>query len=89
VLLRRLSFHNRDIAVGLVSYHPPASPEARQNGSFSSALRQKHKAMTFLGLRPAPTCFLHLPPGIKIGQRNPARYTRPKMTKAENWWQLR
>jgi hypothetical protein len=39
-----LPFHDRDISVGLVGDHLPASGEARQNGGFGSALRQKHEA---------------------------------------------
>src|ERR1700730_18112008 len=45
--------HDRDISVGLVSYHLPASSKARQNRSFGSALCQQHEAMTFLSLSPA------------------------------------
>jgi hypothetical protein len=45
--------------------------------------------MTFLSLRPATTCFVHFPPGVKVGQRRPARYTRLKMTKVGNRLRLR
>jgi hypothetical protein len=61
-------FHDRDIPVGLICDHLPATPEARQNRGFRSALSQEHQAMTFLSLRPATACFACFPPRIKIGQ---------------------
>jgi hypothetical protein len=61
-------FHDRDIPVGLICDHLPATPEASQNRGFRSALGQEHQAMTFLSLRPATACFAYFPPRIKIGQ---------------------
>jgi hypothetical protein len=80
-LLRRVLFHDRDIAVGLVGDHLPASHQARQNRRLGSALRDKHETVTFLGLGPAPAGFVDLPLGAKKAQRRPARYTSPGKTK--------
>jgi hypothetical protein len=87
--LSGIVFHDCDISVGLIGNHLPASHKASQNCSLGSALCQKHKATTFLGLGPAPSGFLHFPSGIKKGQWRPARYTRPKSTKTANWLRLR
>jgi hypothetical protein len=88
-LLSAVLLHDRNISVGLVRNHLPTSRKACQNRGFGSAPSQKHEAMTFLGLRPAPTCFVHFTLRIKIGQRRPARYTRPKMSIKPNRWRLR
>jgi hypothetical protein len=71
-----LASHDRDISIGLIGYHLPASSEACQNRGFGSALRQKHQAITLLGLNPATRGFFQFALGIKKGQRKPARYTR-------------
>jgi hypothetical protein len=60
-------FHDRDVSLGLISYHLPASGKARQNRSLGSALRQKHEAMTFISPGSATACFVHFPSGIKEG----------------------
>jgi hypothetical protein len=80
--LSSVFFHDRDISVGLIGNHLPASHKARQNRSFGSTLCRKHEAMTLLGLGPAPSSFLHFPSGVKIGQRRPARYTTQAIAKA-------
>ena len=69
VFLCSLPFHDRDIAVGLISYHFPASGKPCQNRSLGSALRQQHEAMTFLSPNSATTCFVHFPSRIKEGHR--------------------
>lgn len=51
--------HDRDIAIGLIGYHSPAPRQACQNRRFGAALRQKHKAMTFIGLSSTPICSIH------------------------------
>jgi len=71
-----LASHDRDISIGLIGYHLPASSEACQNRGFGSALRQKHQAITLLGLNPATRGFFQFALGIKKGQRKPARSTR-------------
>jgi hypothetical protein len=86
--LSSVLFHDRDISVGLVGYHLPASCKARQNRSFGSALCQEHEAMTFLSLRPATACFAYFPLGVKIGQWRPARCTTREITKVGDWSRL-
>jgi hypothetical protein len=76
--LSSVFFHDRDISVGLICNHLPASPEARQNRSLGSALSRKHKAITIFGLSPTTTRFVGLPLGAKKGQWRPAKYTRLK-----------
>lgn len=84
-----LPSHDRDIAIGLVGYHLPASRKAGQNRRLSPAFSQQHEAMTFLGLNPATTCFFDFPSGIKKSQRIPARYTRSRTTKLRSRRQWR
>jgi hypothetical protein len=69
-------FHDRDISVGLICNHLPATPKARQNRTFGSALCQEHEAMAFLGPCPAAICFFQFLSRIKGGHRRPSRYTR-------------
>jgi hypothetical protein len=78
--LRGVFSHDRDIPIGLIGDHLPASGKAGQDRGFGSALRQEDEAVTFLGVRPAAAGFADFPPGIK-GQRRPARCTRPAPTK--------
>jgi hypothetical protein len=52
-------FHDRNIPVGLISYHFPAPREAGQNRGFGSALCQEHETMTFIGLSSASICVVH------------------------------
>jgi hypothetical protein len=76
-----LLFHDRDISVGLVGDHLPASHQARQNRGLGSTLRDKHETLTFVSLSPATTGFVDLPLGAKKAQRRPARYTSPGKTR--------
>jgi hypothetical protein len=80
IFLSSLLFHDRDISVGLVSYHLPASPEARQNRGFGPTLRHKHETVKFLGLSPATTRFVDLSLRAKKGQRRPPKYSKSKET---------
>jgi hypothetical protein len=43
----------------LIGYHFPAPRQACQNRRFGATLRQKHEAMTFVGLGSAPICSIH------------------------------
>ena len=52
-------FHNRDVSVGLISYHFPASHKAGQDRGFGSALCQEHETVTFIGLGSAFICAVH------------------------------
>jgi hypothetical protein len=52
-------FHDRDVSVGLISYHFPASHQAGQDRGFGSALCQEHETVTFIGLGAAPVCAVH------------------------------
>jgi hypothetical protein len=52
-------FHNREVSVGLVSYHFPASHKAGQDRGFGSALCQEHETVTFIGLGSASICAVH------------------------------
>jgi hypothetical protein len=51
--------HDRGIAISLIGYHSPAPCQACQNRRFGAAPRQKHEAMTFIGLSSAPICLVH------------------------------
>lgn len=51
--------HDRGIAISLIGYHSPAPCQACQNRRFGAALRQKHEAMTCIGLGSAPICLVH------------------------------
>jgi len=57
--LGRFFFHDRGIAISLIGYHSPAPCQACQNRRFGAALRQKHEAMTFIGLSSASICWIH------------------------------
>jgi hypothetical protein len=52
-------FHNRDVSVGLIGYHFPASDEAGQDRGFGSALCQEQETVTFIGLSSASVCAVH------------------------------
>jgi hypothetical protein len=52
-------FHDRDVSVGLISYHFPASHEAGQDRGFGSALCQEQETVAFIGLGSAPVCAVH------------------------------
>jgi hypothetical protein len=52
-------FHDRDVSVGLIGDHFPASHEAGQNGGFGSALCQEQETVAFIGLGSAPVCVVH------------------------------
>ena len=52
-------FHDRDVSVGLISYHFPASHQAGQYRGFGSAPCQEQETVTFIGLGSAPVCAVH------------------------------
>jgi hypothetical protein len=52
-------FHDRDVSVGLIGYHFPASHQAGQDRGFGSALCQEQETVTFIGLGSAPVCAVH------------------------------
>ena len=52
-------FHDRDVSVGLIGYHFPASHEAGQDRGFGSALCQEQETVAFIGLGSAPVCVIH------------------------------
>jgi len=51
--------HDRRVSIGLICDHFPAACQTRQNGGFGSALREKHEAITFIGLSSATICMIH------------------------------
>jgi hypothetical protein len=57
--LRGVLFQNRDVSIGLISYHFPASHEAGQDRGFGSALCQEQETVAFIGLGSAPVCAIH------------------------------
>ena len=62
------TLHDCDVSIGLISDRVPGAGEAGEDRGLGSALRQKHEAMTFLGLGPATARFVFFPAGIKKGQ---------------------
>jgi hypothetical protein len=60
--LSGILFLDRDVSVGLISYHFPASYEAGQDRGFGSALCQEQETVTFIGLGSAPVCAVHCGP---------------------------
>jgi hypothetical protein len=60
--------HDRDVSIGLVCDHVPATGEARENRRLCSTLRQKHQTMTFLSPGAATARFLDFSIAIKRGQ---------------------
>jgi hypothetical protein len=52
-------FHNRNVSVGLISYHFPASHKAGQDRGFCSALCQEHETVAFIGLGSTSICAVH------------------------------
>jgi hypothetical protein len=45
---------NRELSVGLISYHFTASRKAGQDRGFGFALGQEHETVTFIGMGSAP-----------------------------------